>query len=357
MKSVSKLARRVRATEEAAEWAIRLEQHSLSASERVELLDWLKESPVHVAEMLRVLEVHDSLTEYPWWQDLAPAGNFSSADVIPISSRTAPLSTAAQPRQARAKLCWAAACAAAALLCSTALLIGQGARSIVIQTQPGERRELTLVDGSTVTAAADTDLRIRMTTDKRLVSLLRGKALFKVAKDKAHPFIVETARVQVVAVGTIFSVADNTNAVVVTVSEGKVTVTARRDLRPSGSSRDEAGISLTAHQQVAIASTGGLTPIHSVDGAVEQSWEETRIAFERETVAAVVDQFNARNRIKIHVLDPSLAKTPVSGVFGASDPQSFVAFLQAATGATSVRSGPEEIVVSAPPRSAVDKKN
>jgi transmembrane sensor len=340
MKSTSKQTRRARATEEAAEWVIRLGD-SLTAGEQVEFLDWLKESPIHVAEMMRVLEVHDSLLGYPWWKELAPTRDFPSADVIPISPRVAQASDGARPRRPRTKFYLAgAACIGISLVCGALLLLAQGTRSILIRTQPGERRELTLVDGSTVTAAADTDLRIRLSSDKRLVSLARGKALFKVAKDKNRPFIVEAMQAQVVAVGTVFSVAESDNSVVVTVSEGKVAVTARR-----GSTTEAARISLNAHEQVVIASTGSLTPIHAIDGLVEQAWDQTQIQFENKAVAAVVDQFNAKNRIKIRIQDSVLAATPVSGVFGATDPRSFVAFLEAATGATIRQSGPDEIIV------------
>ena len=39
---------------EAAEWLDRLSSDDLSVSDRAEFVDWLRESPVHVAETLRI---------------------------------------------------------------------------------------------------------------------------------------------------------------------------------------------------------------------------------------------------------------------------------------------------------------
>src|ERR1700685_2893745 len=43
-----------RTTEQAAWWLLTLQSEQLSATERAEFIDWLRESPLHIAEMLRV---------------------------------------------------------------------------------------------------------------------------------------------------------------------------------------------------------------------------------------------------------------------------------------------------------------
>ena len=46
--------RQARATEEAAEWLLKLQESGLTTATRGEFVDWLRESPLHVAEMLRI---------------------------------------------------------------------------------------------------------------------------------------------------------------------------------------------------------------------------------------------------------------------------------------------------------------
>ena len=347
MNSSSKEDRRVRATQEAAEWAGRLQDDNLAAGEQLEFVDWLRESPVHVAELLRILEVHTSLTEFPWWKNIPAVTDFSSADVIPFVSREG--QAAPTPRR-YAK--WVRRCApgigvAAAVGGAIALFIQQQVAPLVIRTQPGERREITLIDGSTVAAAPETELHIDINRDHRAIALLHGKAVFNVTKDRTRPFTVDAAQARVVAVGTIFSVEDNAHTVVVMVSEGKVAVTRKHQSAPFGPTHDGAGVvALVAHQRVAVAPTGEALTVQNVDSTPAQTWADPQIAFENQTVAGVVRRFNANNRIQIRIADPALGEVPVSGVFAASDPQSFVAFLEAATGATSLRAGPNEIVVS-----------
>ena len=50
--------------------------------------------------------------------------------------------------------------------------------------------------------------------------------------------------------------------------------------------------------------------------------------FDKTSVAAAVEQFNRYNRIQLRVADGALADTPITGVFDASEPESFVRFLK-----------------------------
>src|SRR5882762_8475817 len=66
--------RRTRAAEEAAEWWVLL-QGEVSRGEREQYVDWLRESAVHVAEMLRVAQVHGALAQFKRWADLPTGGS------------------------------------------------------------------------------------------------------------------------------------------------------------------------------------------------------------------------------------------------------------------------------------------
>ena len=73
-------ARRQRASVEAAEWAERLEVSHLTAAERVAFVTWLRESPVHVAEMLRMAQIHGALEQFERWTTMPVEHGSSDSD-------------------------------------------------------------------------------------------------------------------------------------------------------------------------------------------------------------------------------------------------------------------------------------
>src|SRR3546814_16085472 len=70
----------------------------------------------------------------------------------------------------------------------------------------GERRTVRLADGTAITLNTDSAVRVGYVADRRLVRLLRGQALFEVAKDPHRPFVVQAGAKQITALGTIFEV-------------------------------------------------------------------------------------------------------------------------------------------------------
>jgi transmembrane sensor len=73
--------------------------------------------------------------------------------------------------------------------------------------------------------------------------------------------------------------------------------------------------------------TGAVTTrkLDNVQKAI--AWTRNEIAFDGETVASVVAEFNRYNRIQIVVEDPAVAALPITGVFHTFDIQSFSQFL------------------------------
>src|SRR5262249_12215346 len=102
------------------------------------------------------------------------------------------------------RLRWAAALVA--LLMGAALIAGllqwRTARPDVYETALGERRGITLVDGSRISLDAASRLTVRYTEALRRLELERGQARFDVARDAARPFVVGARGRSVVATGT-----------------------------------------------------------------------------------------------------------------------------------------------------------
>src|SRR3546814_15029131 len=92
----------------------------------------------------------------------------------------------------------------AACLCvvATLQLLGAGHHA----TATGEILRVPLRDGSAVTLNSNSEIDVDFDEGIRHVRLLRGEALFDVAKDSSRPFVVEADSTRVTAVGTSFTV-------------------------------------------------------------------------------------------------------------------------------------------------------
>ena len=250
-----------------------------------------------------------------------------------------------------------------------------GLRGQVIETQRGERRQMALADGSVVQVDPETRLKVDYEEHTRRVELERGRALFHVAKNSERPFLVRVRNTTVRAVGTAFAVEEADHTVVVTVAEGRVAVLnepvtesqlpdtaspqktaasavkrvdeAPRSDKPPSSGSAATEIILTANQQVTVAGVGTAEPVREVDSARVLSWAEGRLIFENESVERAVSEFNRYNRIQLNVNDAALAQRPISGVFSASDPESFVAFIQSVAAVRVTRNATDDIRIEA----------
>jgi transmembrane sensor len=350
----SKEKRRAAAARSAADWLQRLEVENLTVAERGELVDWLRESPMHVAEMMRAMLVHRGLSDFQSWDEVAARKEVlePQADSVVWLNGGNLDPPAPTPQRIRlltpGRAMLAAACIVA--LTAAAFVLAPRLTSTLISTQAGERREITLTDGSTITLSPKTALRFRLTPSLRSIQLDRGDALFHVAKDPHRPFVVDAAQADIRAVGTVFNVAVESKSVLVTVTEGRVAVNPVAHRSPLGSeSPSEGSIMVAANQQLAVSAAGQATALHPIVSIDQAVLGEPQLSFDSQTVADIVQRFNSVNGLKIRITDDALARRRVSGVFNATDPQSFIAFLEAAAGVASVRRNANEIEVGSPP--------
>lgn len=320
--------RRRRAAEQAAEWLLVLKSGKLAAKERSEFVDWLRESPVHIAEMLRVSRVDQALADSIDWNEIAAIKEEDRRNVVTLDDfRHTPLRSESSRSGSR----WAAAAGFAAMVVLGAWLFVNHTQS-VIRTQVGERRELTLADGSVVDVAPSTELRVNLKDKQRLVKLTHGQAFFHVAKDANRPFIVDAGETQVRAVGTAFDVTRSGAGVTVTVVEGRVAVSRERSslarLNIVAQPPSLTDVFVSANEQVVVTPAAAEIPVREVNGAAEVAWTDGNLVFNDDTVAEIVRRFNLHNRAQIEILDQTLATRRVSGVFKVSDPESFIDFVR-----------------------------
>ncbi len=320
--------RRRRVNEEATEWWLQLQGQEMSRQQREAFVDWLRESPIHVAEMLRVASVHGALEQFENWARLATAGAGCDDQVV-VPLHDAGEAASAKRQWVRSTLPIAAAIAGLAI--ATVLLL-PAVRGQVMQTERGERRQVVLADGSVIQIDPQSRLRVRFEEHTRRVVLDSGRALFHVATNPHRPFLVEADATTVRAVGTAFAVERKEQGVIVTVSEGKVAIEGK-------AAAVAAPAFLTANEQVTVSAAGSATPVRKVDSARALAWAEGRLNFESTPIREVVAQFNRYNSIQLRVEDEELARRPISGVFNAANPESFIAFIQATTSVQVKRDG------------------
>ena len=188
-------------------------------------------------------------------------------------------------------------------------------------TGRGELRVVPLADGSVVTLNTDSVILVRYTSDRREIRLLRGEALFEVAKAPSRPFVVKADEAEAAAVGTSFSVSRIDDAPVqVLVREGVVQVRRLDDATTVPPLR------LSANTRAIVR---GVKPGFRIAAApndeVERdlAWRDGRIVLQGETLRHAATRFARYSDTRIVFEDASIGEEEVTGLYRANDPVGF----------------------------------
>jgi transmembrane sensor len=219
-----------------------------------------------------------------------------------------------------------------------ALLVVAGAGWFVAQTSVrseadsyvtalGNRRAVTLVDGSHLLLNTDTRLQIDLGRQRRLVRLDRGEAYFDVAHDAARPFVIDAGNSRITVLGTRFSVKRDADEVAVLVTEGRVKV------EPINVPAGTAAIFITRNDAL-IAKKNDVLVAHKSDTqlANELSWREGQLVFDQVTLAQAASEFNRYNRQKLVITDAETGKIVLGGRFDTNNVGSFARLLHQGLG-------------------------
>ena len=193
-------------------------------------------------------------------------------------------------------------------------------------TGVGEQQLVQLADGSSVRLDTGSRIRVRFDGARRLVELEQGQAMFTVAHDVGRPFVVTAGEARVTAVGTVFDVRREGEAVRVTLVSGAVDVAANSQ---------GAGQRMAAGHQAKVV--GRRVQTASVDVGSETSWTEGRIVFRDTPLKSAVAEVNRYLTDPVELDAPSLETESFNGVFNTGDRDAFVS---AASGALDLRVTP-----------------
>jgi transmembrane sensor len=227
------------------------------------------------------------------------------------------------------------AVAATALVASIGLLVWWSSRPTVdvYRTDVGGFSRVPLSDGSTVSLNTDSEVRVRLGSSIREVTLIRGEALFDVAHDTRRPFDVHAGSTVVRAVGTSFDVRRRgAEEVDVVVTDGKVLV--RSDKSAVEGAMDTSPTAIVTAGEAATAGTTRLDvkKVDPRDTTRRLAWQAGELAFQGESLGEVINEFNRYSRRHLELADPSLQNIRVGGNFKAIDVDSFIAALHTSFG-------------------------
>ena len=194
-------------------------------------------------------------------------------------------------------------------------------RNPVEITARGERRTVSLPDGSRVELNTDSRIAVAYSDTRRDIVLTRGEALFEVAKDPARPFVVQAGEAQVRAVGTAFNIRMREKVVELTVTEGVVAVDERAAAAPRQVSEGKG----------AVIATGAVAEVNLDPEVLRRRllWRDGVVEFEGDTLEQAATEFNRYNDRRLVVADPQVASIRVGGRFGTHEVDRFLVALQA----------------------------
>lgn len=294
----------------AASWFARL--HSGDATEEDQRLfeQWRNAHPENDQQYRNVQQIWDATLQIP---------ETELREVL--ARRTTPASL---PDQTRRRLAWglAGACSAA-LAGGVALNSGWFAsplQTIRIASRRGERRQMTLPDGSILDINTGTRAVARLYEGERVVELLEGEIFFSVQHDKERPFIVDAGSNRVVVTGTRFNVRYEAQAARVSVESGSVDVF-------SGPWWNRQSRTLAKGQGVEMAHGQEPGDIEQLDLSAVLAWQRGKIVFENTPLSQAVAEINRYLDQPARLEAPALRDHRIAGIFSVDDPQALIHML------------------------------
>lgn len=296
--------------ETAAGWRMRMDEPGWTLADEQALDAWLAEDAMHEDAFARTGEVFGFFEEHA----AAPEMMRARRDAIDRAQRQAG-GRWAGPRgwfvrmPAPAKI--AAGIAAAAVLGAGIYPLVDG--KAVYATGFGERRVVTLADGTKLALDGQTKIVVRYTKGAREVKLVSGQARFDVATDPLRPFKVAARNETVAANGGAFNVDASAPILCVTLISGQATVLGAEALhaKPVELHTGEQLVA-TAQPQVTKASITRAT-----------AWQNGKLIFDDEPLAEAAARVNRYSEKKV-VVQGAATSQRVSGVFDAGDVDAFV---------------------------------
>lgn len=299
--------------ERAADWAVRMGSGGLSVTERAELQTWLDGDSRRLGAFAKARAI---LSHTRRAKGLGPDFLVREQDEDERADDERPGRYAIAASRRRF-IMWGGA-AAASLIGGVAVWRHLPPAGDDYTTAKGEIRLVTLADGSSITLNTDTSVRVAFDAARRLVTLVRGEALFSVVAGLDTPFVVEVDGTRFVASASRFFVSKlDRQPVELLVRNGAI--------RLQGAAIRAEPVVVAANMR-AVAAPGAplaISPLAMEEVARRTSWVEGMLFFDDTPLTAALAEFARYTDTAIVLDDPSLGARTISGTFAASDPAGF----------------------------------
>ena len=208
---------------------------------------------------------------------------------------------------------------AAVAVTFTALHPAPEPKATVYATAKGERRNITLADGTRIALNADSRLTVAMRADRRELTLASGEAAFTVVHDANRPFVVHVGDRVLRDIGTEFDAVRRDGLVTVAVREGMVSMErpddARRRVTLGPGSRAE---HREGSQEVMVLAANPEDAF---------SWRSGRLIYRDQPLAEVVADLNRYGDDRIKAVGPA-ASLKFTGVLAIDNQAAMIQRLQ-----------------------------
>lgn len=278
------------ALEEAADWLIRLSEGGLNEHERAQWLAWQVSSPARSQAWERAQLLQGKLGGLPPTLAMAALDRPASRERRALVGKLAML-LAVLPAG------WAGW-----------QVLDNGHWSADYRSAVGERRELTLADGSQITLNTDTAIDVRFDEQQRLVRVLAGELLVQTASDR-RPLRVNTAQGRMQALGTRFIVRVLKASTRLQVFEGAVRVELN-DAQPG------TGRVIDAGHSVQFSSREYAAPL--VLDPAASAWTGGMLLADNQRLDDFIAELS-RYRPGVLRCDPAIAGLRIAGAFPVTD--------------------------------------
>jgi len=286
---------------QAAEWLTTLMSGEVTPCERLQWQAWRAAHPDH---------------ERAWTHIEKVSGGLQGLDATASRQALMQRPRASTRRQALSMLGWIAAIGMA----TWGGVRTQAARTLLadFSTPLGQRRSVTLADGSVLQLNGDSAVNIRFDGAQRRLELVRGEIFISTARKAGtpyRPFLVETVHGQAQALGTRYSVRQDDAHTSVAVEQGAVRLTPREG---------SASVLLQAGQASSMTAQAAL-PAHGVSGDI-WGWRHGLLLADDMLLRDFLHELS-RYRHGLLGCDDAVAGLRISGVFPLADTDAVLASL------------------------------
>jgi transmembrane sensor len=302
----------------AAEWFVRLSAGPISAGDKRALARWLAGKP----DRLREFENINLLWRISGSLDGSQIARSYLANDISLKEKPT-----SRSRKKALRHVYIPSALAAALAVLVAIGMPQIEKMLygpwlsngrTAHTTLNQITTYKLPDGSVLTLAAASSVRVSFTKKERVIFLDDGEGFFDVKHIPGHPFIVVTGNKRVQVTGTQFNVDyySARHSMEVAVVAGRINVIS------SGPAHDMGGATSVGASEVFLFPANGSAVRRPLSAEHASAWRRRKLYFDDATLADVLAGVNRYSKKPLVAGSPEIAQLTLSGMFDAGDVKS-----------------------------------